>query len=160
MGRGGGFHLVQPTKQRLALPDDLLEIQLAANFIFQVQLFLGKLVSEIGDLTVGQGVLNGDRDLVCDLAQESDVIGGECILLEAAETQDTKDPVPADQRQVNSGPEALSHRETILLQFASTDAYGLAGSECCCGRLVFFSTRPTLADSSLVSGEIEVGRPT
>jgi hypothetical protein len=36
------------------------------DFVFQIQLFLRKLVFEIGDFTVRQRVLHADRDLLCD----------------------------------------------------------------------------------------------
>ena len=50
--------------QRRTLANDSLKVQLAANFIFQVQLLLGELVLEVGDFTVGQRIFHRYRDLV------------------------------------------------------------------------------------------------
>ena len=66
-GRSYRFDLAQNTAQYGAVADDLLKIHFAAEFIFQIELFLGELVLEFRDLAIGKGVVDGDRDLPGDL---------------------------------------------------------------------------------------------
>ena len=68
IGRRHGFHLAQHFLQGSAFADDGIEVHLAADLVFQVELFLCQFVFEIGNLTVRQGILHGDRDLRCHLA--------------------------------------------------------------------------------------------
>ena len=70
IGRRHRFHLLERTPQRSAGPYDLFEIQLAADLIFQVQILLRQPVFEIGDLAIGECVLEGDRNLAGDLAKK------------------------------------------------------------------------------------------
>ena len=69
-GIGGrdGLHLLQHAAQRLALADDLFELQLAADFVFEVQLLLRELVLQVGNFAERQRVFDGDRHLARDLA--------------------------------------------------------------------------------------------
>ena len=60
--------------ERRAVPHDLLEIHLAADFILQVEFLLGKLVFEFGDLLVRQRVFNRDSNLTRSLAEEFDIL--------------------------------------------------------------------------------------
>ena len=53
------------------LPDDLLEAHLAADFFFEIELLLGELVFQFGNLLVCQRVFNCDGDLACSLAEET-----------------------------------------------------------------------------------------
>src|SRR6266496_2350434 len=67
------FHLLQHFAQGGTLPDNLCEVHLRADFFFQVELFLGEFVLQLGDLTVGQGVFDGNCDLARGLTEEVDV---------------------------------------------------------------------------------------
>ena len=72
-GIGGrhGLHLLQHAAQRLALADDLFELQLAADFVFEIQLLLRELVLQVGDFAERQRVFDGDRHLARDLRRET-----------------------------------------------------------------------------------------
>ena len=56
---------MRPRAWRLA--DDLIEIELGSDFVFQVELFLGKLVLQFADLLERERVFNGNGDLDRDL---------------------------------------------------------------------------------------------
>ena len=60
--------------QRGAAADDLVEAQLAPNLVFEVELLLGELVLQPGDLAVGESVVERRRDLPCDLSDEVDLV--------------------------------------------------------------------------------------
>src|SRR5207244_1086094 len=66
IGRRHGLDLLQQTPQGGASADNLLEVQLAADFIFQVNFFLRQPVLQLGDLTIGERVLYCDGHLVAD----------------------------------------------------------------------------------------------
>ena len=53
VGRRDGLHLLQDALQRCALPDDLLEVVLGADLVFEVELLFGKLLLEVVDLSKG-----------------------------------------------------------------------------------------------------------
>src|SRR5206468_8766678 len=63
--------------QGRTLPDNLCEVHLRADFFFQIELFLREFVLELGDLTVGKGVFDGNCDLARGMAEEIDVFGRE-----------------------------------------------------------------------------------
>jgi hypothetical protein len=62
-----------------------IEIHLAADFVFQVQLLLRQLVFELGNLPVGQGIFHRDRNLRRHLADEIDLIPGKWVVVQPAE---------------------------------------------------------------------------
>ncbi len=57
------FHVLENFAQRCAVSDDLCEIHFRADFILQIELFLGELLFEFGNLAVRQRVFNCDRYL-------------------------------------------------------------------------------------------------
>ncbi len=58
-----GFHVLQNFAQRRTVSDDLCEIHFRADFIFQIELFLGELLFEFRNLAVRQRVFDCDRYL-------------------------------------------------------------------------------------------------
>ena len=73
IGRRHGLDLLQQTPQGRASTDNLLEVQFAADFIFQVDFFLRQPVFQLCDLTIGKRVLYRDRHLVADQTQKLQV---------------------------------------------------------------------------------------
>jgi hypothetical protein len=61
--RGYRFDLAENLPQHRAVADNLLKIHFAADFIFEIELFLGEFVLKFRDLTIGEGVVDGDRHL-------------------------------------------------------------------------------------------------
>src|SRR5260370_6724548 len=95
-----GFDLLQHAAQRLTSADDLFKLQLAADFVFEVQLFLSKLVLEIGDFSERSSIFNRDRDLARDLSEEGHIIVTEGVFSETAQAQDSDDPIASGERHV------------------------------------------------------------
>src|SRR5713101_6246831 len=79
--RSDRLHLLQDTSQGCAFSDDLREIHFAADFIFEVELFLRELVFQLSNLSKGACILHGNRNLICDLGQKLDIVAGEPIVL-------------------------------------------------------------------------------
>ena len=55
-----------------ALADDLLEVVVRPDLLFEVELLRAQLLLELGDLLVREAVLDGDRDLLRHLAEQLD----------------------------------------------------------------------------------------
>ncbi len=73
IGRRHRRHLLQHALKGRALADDLAEILLGADFVFQIQLFFGQLILELRDFLKRGGIFNGDGGLAGHLAQKIDV---------------------------------------------------------------------------------------
>src|SRR5580700_5134684 len=83
------FDLTQYLTQRCAISNDLFEVHLTAQFIFEVELLLCELVLEFRDLTIGQCIVKGDRYLPGDLRQKVNFCLSERILLQASKAKST-----------------------------------------------------------------------
>ena len=95
-GRVGGrddLDLLEHVLQRRAVADDFLEVVLAANFVLEVQLFFVELFLQLGDLPVGEPVLDGNRDLLRDLTQQLDLVAAERIFSEPADVERAEDAI-------------------------------------------------------------------
>ena len=66
---------------------------LGADFVLEVQLLLVQLFLELGDLAVGEPVLDGDRDLLRDLAEQLDLVRAERVLAEPADVERAQDAI-------------------------------------------------------------------
>ena len=87
IGRRHGLHLVQNAPQCLALADDLFELQLAANLVFQVQLFERELVLQVGNFSERHGVFHRNGYLVRHLREKRKVVRRKRIFPVRAERQ-------------------------------------------------------------------------
>ena len=85
IGRRDGLHLMQYVAEGGAVSHNVRKVQLTANFIFQIQLLLGKLIFEGSDLPIGERVLDCDGHLIGDLGEEIDLVWGKGLLLESGE---------------------------------------------------------------------------
>ena len=74
VGRRDDLDLLQHLLQRRALADDLLEVVLGPDLLFEVQLLGGQLFLQLGNLPVRQRVLHRDGDLLRYLTQQLDVV--------------------------------------------------------------------------------------
>jgi len=70
IGGRDDFHLLEHAFERRTLADDLLEIMFGTDFVFEVELFLGQFVFQLGDLLIGQDVVHRNRNLFADLLEE------------------------------------------------------------------------------------------
>src|SRR5229473_4960624 len=85
--RRNGSHVFEDFAQRSAISDDLGKIHFRADFIFQIQLFFGELLFKLPNLAVGKRILDGESNLVRNLAEETDISLTERIVSEPAEHQ-------------------------------------------------------------------------
>src|SRR5258708_6992745 len=93
-GRIGGrdrFHFPQYAAQSLALAHDLLEFQLAADFVLEVEFFPHKLVLQLRHFAEGQRVFDGDSYLARDLAEETKIALRKGVLTPATQGEDAND---------------------------------------------------------------------
>jgi len=81
VGRSDRLHLLQHTPQGSTFSDDLREIHFAADFIFEIELFLGQLLFQLSNLPKGARILYGNGNLICDLGQKVNIVAGERIVL-------------------------------------------------------------------------------
>src|SRR4029077_17364537 len=68
IARSNRFYEFEDVLQGGTRSNDLLKVHLAANLLFQIQLFLSEFVFEFGDLAISKRVFNCDGDLSCDLS--------------------------------------------------------------------------------------------
>src|SRR6266849_1862891 len=97
--RSDRLHLLQHTAQRCAFSDDLREIHFAADFIFEIELFLRELVFQLSNLSKGACILHGNCNLICDLGQKLDIVASERIVLIFEHTECPQHAASADKRK-------------------------------------------------------------
>src|SRR6266850_422729 len=97
--RSDRLHLLQHTAQRCAFSDDLREIHFAADFIFEIELFLGQLLFQLSNLPKGTRILYGNGNLICDLGQKLDIVAGERSVLIFDHTEYPQNATSADKRK-------------------------------------------------------------
>ena len=49
-----------------AAPDDFIEVEFRADFVFEIELFGGQPIFELGNLAIGRCILQRDCDLTAD----------------------------------------------------------------------------------------------
>src|SRR4029077_18863458 len=112
-----GFDQIQDMAQSRTLPHNSFEIHLAADFVFQIQLFLRQLVFEISDLAVRQRVLHTDRHLLCHLGEELRLLRVESIFFPARQGEHAKQTASADESHVAQRINALPCRLGVRLRW-------------------------------------------
>src|SRR6266481_7075052 len=100
--------------QRLTISNDLFEIVLQPDFVFQVERLLREPIPGLRYLLIFQSVLNADGDLGRYLCKEPDVSLAEGILLPSAKAQKAKEAIPADKWHETTGLKALGDSRFIL----------------------------------------------
>src|SRR6266481_3610009 len=106
-----GFHSLEGLTDRCAISDDLSEIHFRADFIFQIEFFLRELLFQFSNLAVGKRILNGESNLVCNLAKENDIGLTEGIVSESRKNQGANRAIPADQWQKTEGLQTFTNRD-------------------------------------------------
>src|SRR6266853_1250523 len=76
--------------QRLTISNDLFEIVLKPDFVFQVECLLRQQIPGLRYLLIVQSILYADGYLRCHLCKEPDVSLAEGILLPSAKSQEAK----------------------------------------------------------------------
>src|SRR6266436_9324906 len=100
--------------QRLTISDDLFEIVLKPDLVFQVERLLRQPIPGLRYLLIVQSILYADGDLRRYLCKESDVSLAQGILLPSAKSQKAKKAIPADKRHKTTGLKALGDSRFIL----------------------------------------------
>src|ERR1700740_3192558 len=93
------LNVFENAAQRHALSDNILEVKFAADFGFEIDVFLRELILEFGNLPIGESVFNRESDLTGDLPQERKIIFSEGVLPRTRNTQDAQHASPTQKRQ-------------------------------------------------------------
>src|SRR5688572_25347904 len=117
-----------------AVADNLIEVHLAANLFFEIELLLREPIFESRYLAVGEGVLDGDRYLPGDVRQQLHVFFRESTFTAAGYVECSQGAVMCDEGNDASRPEPiivcvpdLRGREFAEIQMGYKNR--LAGSE-------------------------------
>ena len=85
------------------MADDLLEVVLAPDLLFEIELFLLELVLQHFDLVVRERVLNCDRDLARYFFKQLRVLLSESMRAGALDSEDAKHSIANDERRSTTG---------------------------------------------------------
>src|SRR5882762_535668 len=131
--RRNDSHALKHSLQRLTISNDLFEIVLKPDFVFQVEGLLRQPIPRFRYLLIVQSILYADGYLRRYLCKEPDVSLAEGILLPSAKSQEAKKAIPADKWHETTGLKALGDSRFILqtqLKYVRGIAYpGLASAE-------------------------------
>ena len=140
-GVGGSreFDLGKSTPEELAIADDFLEVEFAANLLFEVQFFDGEFVFEAIDLLEGESVFERDGNLTADLLKELDIESGERIRIAAGKIDGAEGALVGDQGHAAENLHALVVQETAdlglkAIDFLAARDQDLAGGDGVSGR--------------------------
>src|SRR5580658_2541168 len=75
------FDLLENLSKYATVANDLLEVKLVADFVFEVKLFLFEFLSQLGDLLVREGIVNRDGNLAGDLNEELNFVRSKRVSL-------------------------------------------------------------------------------
>src|SRR5580704_2722763 len=75
------FHMFEDSAQRSTISNDLGKIHFRADFIFQIQLLFGELVSQLSNLAERTCILHRYRNLISDLGQKLDIASERVVLI-------------------------------------------------------------------------------
>ncbi len=154
------FDLREGSFERRAVADNFFEIEFAANFFLEIELFLGKLVIEHVNLFEGQSVFHGDSDLRGDLLEQFDVLRRKSILASASEIESAECAALRNERNAADGLHAFRAERANDFVGESIDlgAAGekrLARGEADAGRSGFERDRDFLVEEARAAGKIE-----
>src|SRR6266576_497269 len=154
--RSDRLHLLQHTAQRCAFSDDLREIHFAADFIFEIELFLGQLLFQLSNLPKGTRILYGNGNLICDLGQKLDIVAGErsVLIFDHAEYPQhaTSTNKRKDGDRSNFGSRGVLHSLTSRLLDAT--APGFARAKDRSGDIFIHGDKALFLDGFVAEGEI------
>src|ERR1700761_6149967 len=97
VGGRDGFDRRKKVSKYGTVADNFLEVEFVANLVFEVELFLGELFGQLGNLLIGQGVIDGDGDLAGDLNEEFNFMRSERVFSQACNGKDAERAAAAHQ---------------------------------------------------------------
>src|SRR2546425_2133685 len=159
-GGGGELNLREGALERGTLADNFLEIEFAADFLFEVELFFGELVFQGLDFLEGQRVFNGDGDLRGDGLKQFDVLLGERIEPSAGEIECAESVAVMDQRNATDGLQAFGAKgaddfRVVTVEFGAPRDQGLAGRDGAARRRGVARNQRLRLEDVPVAGKIE-----
>ena len=98
VGRRDRLNFSQNKLQSRAVSHDVLEMKLAADLGFQIDVLLRKPVFELRYLSVSYRVLDTERDLIRDWTEEGEILFSERTLPRAAKHQYAHEALTAEER--------------------------------------------------------------
>src|ERR1700686_559580 len=99
--------------ERRTVPHDLLEVQIATDFFFEIYLLLRKLLFQFGNLAEGEAILYSDGDLTGCLLEKLDLIRQEGIIGAPVNGQNSDGSTAAYKRYHALSLQPLSHHQFI-----------------------------------------------
>ena len=129
--RRDDLDLLQDALEAVALPDDLFEVVIATNFVFEVEFFLSQFILQFGNFAVRQRVLDRERALARNLGEQLDVRVAKRCRSHARHVEGTEEAAVRHQRHATHGVHPFRQEETDeiggqLLQVSATQPHGLA----------------------------------
>src|SRR6266481_3062872 len=104
---------IEHSLQRLTVSDDLFEIVLKPDLVFQIERLLCQSIPGLSYFLVVQSILYADGYLRRYLCKEPDVSLAEGRLLPSAKSQKAEKAIPADKRHETTGLKALGDSRLI-----------------------------------------------
>ena len=161
-GPGGSrkLHLAERALQCGAFADNLLEVEFAANFFFEVKLFDGQLVFQRVDFFEGERVFDGDSDLRADRLQQFHVGRSESIDAAAGKIQGAEGVLAVDQRDAANRLQTfpakrVDHFIRVIVELRAARQEGPARSDGAARGRIFQRNNGVRLEDALVGGEIE-----
>src|SRR5258708_25579190 len=99
VGRRDRLNFSQNKLQSMAGPDDVIEMKLAADFGFQIDVLSHKPVFELRYLSVSERVVDSESDLIGNLTEKGKILFSERTLSRAAKSQYSHGALTAQERE-------------------------------------------------------------
>src|SRR5580704_715310 len=99
--------------ERRTVSHNLLEIRVAPDFFFEIELLLGKFLLQFGNLAEGQAILDSDGYLAGRFLEKIDLIRQEGIIGAAVNGQSSHDLAAADKRYHTLSPQPLRYQQLV-----------------------------------------------
>ena len=127
VGRRDDLDLLQHLPERRALADDLVEVVLGPNLVFEVQLLGAQLLLQLRDFSKRQPVLDRDGNLLRHLTEQLHIVCRKGVRTFAAEVQRPQRTIAREDRHAADGLVTLSDdafRDLSNPPRASRDPFG------------------------------------
>ena len=105
---------MQHPLKRWAITDNLFEVVFGANFFFKVKLLFFQFVLECLDFTISERILDGNRHLLRDLAEQFRILLREGVFMQALDAQDAKHSIAKEQRRRAAGFQAGTRNSGVV----------------------------------------------
>jgi hypothetical protein len=117
VSRRHDLDLLKDGASHARVPNDVVELQLILNFIFQIDFLARELLLKLFDLLVGERIVERDRNLLRDFDEQLQILLGEGFVLNPRGAQDSQRPVSAEERARAPKSESFAclHRERRAL---------------------------------------------